>query len=100
VLGVIGERPGVTARELAAASGVTGGTLYSLLRTLTEQGALEKRELPGGQTGYVVAASAAGAQAAAVPAGTTTEAGAAVVVRLQRQLHDAHVDCALASASA
>jgi hypothetical protein len=76
VLGVIGERPGVTARELAAASGVTGGTLYSLLRTLTQQGALEKRQLPGGATGYVVAASAAGAQAAVVPAATTMEASA------------------------
>jgi hypothetical protein len=74
VLGVIGERPGVTARELAAASGVIGGTLYSLLRTLTQQGALEKRELPGGATGYALAASAAGAQAAVVPTGTTTEA--------------------------
>jgi IclR helix-turn-helix domain len=70
VLSVVGERPGVTARELAAASGVTGGTLYSLLRTLTQQGALEKRALPGGPTGYVVAASAVGAQAAVVPPGT------------------------------
>jgi hypothetical protein len=75
-LSVIGERPGVTARELAAASGVTGGTLYSLLRKLTEQGTLEKRALPGGQTGYTVAASADGAQAAAVTAGTTTKESA------------------------
>ena len=80
VLGVISERPGVSARELAAASGVTGGTLYSLLRTLTQQGALEKRELPRGQTGYVVAASAAvGAQAAPQhdPAGSTGDSGSA-----------------------
>jgi DNA-binding MarR family transcriptional regulator len=76
VLVVVGERPGVTARELAAASGVTGGTLYSLLRTLTQQGALQKRELPGGQTGYEVAVTAAGAQAAVAPAATTTEASA------------------------
>jgi hypothetical protein len=73
VLGVVGERPGVTARELAVASGVTGGALYSLLRSLTQQGTLEKRELPAGQTGFVVVASADGAQAAGVPAQTTTK---------------------------
>jgi hypothetical protein len=55
VLAVVRERPGVTANELAAASGVTGGTLYALLRRLTEQGELAKRELPGGQTGYALA---------------------------------------------
>jgi IclR helix-turn-helix domain len=72
VLRVTGERPGVTAPELAAASGVTGGTLYSLLRTLTERGTLEKRELPGGQTGYTVVASADGANSTGVAAGTAT----------------------------
>jgi hypothetical protein len=55
---------------------VTGGTLYSLLRTLKQQGALGKRELPGGQTGYAIAASEAGAQTPAVPPSTTTEASA------------------------
>jgi DNA-binding IclR family transcriptional regulator len=59
VLAAVRERPGVTTRELAAASGVTGGTLYSLLRRLTEQGELAKRELPGGQTGYALASGAA-----------------------------------------
>jgi hypothetical protein len=52
VLAVVRERPGVTASELAVASGVTGGTLYSLLRRLTEHGELDKRALPGGQVGY------------------------------------------------
>ena len=56
VLAVVRERPGVTARELATASGVTGGTLYALLRRLAEHGELAKRELPGGQTGYALAA--------------------------------------------
>src|SRR5215217_4271491 len=55
VLAVVRERPGVTASELAAASGVTGGTLYSLLARLTAQGELGKRDLPGGQTGYALA---------------------------------------------
>jgi len=54
VLAVVRERPGVTASELAAASGVTGGTLYSLLARLTAQGELAKRDLPGGQTGYAL----------------------------------------------
>ena len=52
VLGVIGERPGVSARELAAASGVGRGTLYALLRTLTEQGEIATQQLPSGHTGY------------------------------------------------
>src|SRR4051812_34915156 len=70
VLAVVRERPGVTASELAAASGVTGGTLYALLRRLTEAGELEKRELPGGQTGYAIGAGATSAAAA----GQTSEA--------------------------
>jgi hypothetical protein len=57
VLAVVRERPGVTASELAAASGVTGGTLYALLRRLIAQGELAKRDLPGGQTGYALASS-------------------------------------------
>jgi DNA-binding transcriptional ArsR family regulator len=60
VLAVVRERPGVTAGELAAASGVSGGTLSALLRRLTEAGVLEKRELPDGQTGYAVPAEATG----------------------------------------
>ena len=65
VLAVVGERPGVIAREVAAASGVTGGTLYSLLARLTARGELAKRDLPGGQTGYARADSAAPATVAA-----------------------------------
>jgi hypothetical protein len=54
VLEVIGERPGVSARELAAASRVGGGTLYALLRTLAERGEIEKQQLPSGHTGYAL----------------------------------------------
>ena len=64
MLAVIRERPGVTARELAAASGVTGCTLYSLLARLSARGELAKRDLPGGQTGYAVADSDAPASVA------------------------------------
>jgi len=78
VLRVTGERPGVTARELAAATQVTGGTLYTLLRRLTDEGTLEKRELPGRQAGYaLVASAAAGARApVAQPQASTTQASA------------------------
>jgi hypothetical protein len=55
VLRVVGERPGVTTAELAAASGVERNTLYALLSTLTKRGELECRELPGGKTGYAMA---------------------------------------------
>jgi hypothetical protein len=77
VLRVVGERPGVTARELAAASTVTGGTLYTLLRRLTDEGTLAKRELPGGQTGYARATSAAAAAqpGATEPQAATSETG-------------------------
>jgi len=73
VLRMIGERPGVTALELAAASQVTGATLYTLLRRLTQEATVEKRQLPGGQTCYAIAASAASAaeDAATQPADTT-----------------------------
>jgi Fic family protein len=52
VLRVVSERPGVTAAELTAASGVERNTLYALLATLTKRGELERRELPAGKTGY------------------------------------------------
>jgi hypothetical protein len=57
VLAVVRGRPGVTARELAVASGVSGSTLYSLLGRLTAHGELAKRDLPGAQTGYALASS-------------------------------------------
>lgn len=78
VLEVIAERPGVTARELAAASRVTGGTLYALLRRLTVDGTVAKRELPGGHAGYALTASGAEAQPTdAQPDTATTRARAA-----------------------
>lgn len=54
VLDAVADRPGVTAPELASVSGIRGGTLYTVLRRLVEEGTLEKRELPGGDTGYTV----------------------------------------------
>lgn len=55
VLAAVSERPGSTATEIRAASGVEGNTLYALLRTLVGQGELKKAELPGGHDGYSIA---------------------------------------------
>jgi hypothetical protein len=76
VLQVIGERPGVSARELAAASGVGGGTLYALLRTLAERGEIDKQQLPSGYAGYTRAATP-----------TTTDPSAAADTR-RDSVHD------------
>lgn len=52
VLAVVRERPGVTPLEIAAAAGIKGATLYTVLRRLVDAGTVEKREVPGGDTGY------------------------------------------------
>jgi hypothetical protein len=75
VLRVVAERPGVTTRELAAASGVKGGTLSALLRTLTQRGELEMRALPGGQTGYALPASAPSGEPPPAEPGASTDPG-------------------------
>jgi IclR-like helix-turn-helix domain-containing protein len=54
VLRVVGERPGLTTVELAAVSGVARNTLYALLATMTRRGELQRRELPGGKSGYAI----------------------------------------------
>ena len=58
VLRTVAARPGLTLRELTAATGVKPSSLPPLLRTLTLRGELEKRRLPDGQTGYALARSA------------------------------------------
>ena len=52
VLRALEERPGASASELAAASGVDRTALYPLLSRLAERGEVVKEELPGGATGY------------------------------------------------
>ena len=52
VLRALEERPGATASELAAASGVNRTVLYGVLNRLIEQGEVAKEDLPGGTTGY------------------------------------------------
>jgi DNA-binding IclR family transcriptional regulator len=69
---VLEERPGVSVAELVAASGVQRTVLYTLLKTLEQRGEVAKEQLPGGSTGYRVAA-----QAPAEPAATAPEPPAA-----------------------
>jgi hypothetical protein len=52
VLRALEERPGASASELAAASGVARPVLYGVLNRLIEAGEVAKEELPGGTTGY------------------------------------------------
>ncbi len=54
VLSALRERPGSSSGELAAVSGVEGGTLHALLTRLVKDGEVEKQELPSGRTGYAL----------------------------------------------
>ena len=55
VLRAVGDRSGATSAELAAVSGVDRNTVYGLLAQLVKDGDLQKRALPTGRTGYVLA---------------------------------------------
>jgi hypothetical protein len=55
VLRVLGERPGVSATEVSAASGVARQVLYALLKTLEQRGEIAREQLPDGATGYRIA---------------------------------------------
>lgn len=57
VLHTVQERPGASAGEIAAVSGVERSSLYALLARLVQAGELVKRDLPTGQTGYAPGAS-------------------------------------------
>jgi sugar-specific transcriptional regulator TrmB len=58
ILSVVGERPGVSAAEIADVTKISRAVTYNTLAKLVEQGRLAKTELPGGQTGYRPAAPA------------------------------------------
>jgi sugar-specific transcriptional regulator TrmB len=55
ILKVVGDRPGVTATEIADVTKISRAVTYNTLAKLVEQGKLAKTELPGGQTGYKAA---------------------------------------------
>jgi DNA-binding transcriptional ArsR family regulator len=78
VLKAVSERPGASASELAAASGVSRPVVYNLLKSLTERGELVRRELPGGVAGYAPTPepSAFGPSAAPAVADDAPAAGA------------------------
>ena len=52
ILGVVGERPGVSAAEISDVTKISRAVTYNTLAKLIEQGRIAKTELPGGQTGY------------------------------------------------
>jgi hypothetical protein len=52
VIGVIGERPGVTVPEIAQVTGIARPQVYNTTRAAVERGELEKVSLPGGVTGF------------------------------------------------
>jgi sugar-specific transcriptional regulator TrmB len=52
ILKLVGERPGVSAAEVADVTKISRAVTYNTLAKLVQQGRLEKTELPGGQTGY------------------------------------------------
>ena len=52
ILSVVGERPGVTAAEISDVTKISRAVTYNTLAKLVSTGALEKTDLPGGQTGY------------------------------------------------
>lgn len=55
VLRVLGERPGVSAAELAAATGIKKPVVYALLSRLIEDTEATKASLPSGSLGYSLA---------------------------------------------
>jgi sugar-specific transcriptional regulator TrmB len=52
ILKLVGERPGVSAAEIADVTKISRAVVYNTLAKLVQQGQLGKTELPGGQTGY------------------------------------------------
>jgi CRP-like cAMP-binding protein len=55
IVAVVRERPGVTAGEIAFATGIARATVTSTAARLTGGGTLERVELPGGGIGFRVA---------------------------------------------
>ncbi len=77
VLKAASERPGASAGELAAASGVSRPVVYQLLKTLTERGELVRHALPSAVAGYAPAsAPSAPSTFDATAAGVSTTAAA------------------------
>jgi hypothetical protein len=52
ILGLVGERPGITKGELKDAAGLSGAGVAQNLRRMLDRGELHEQALPGGATGY------------------------------------------------
>jgi CRP-like cAMP-binding protein len=52
ILAVVGERPGVTAGELASTTGISRATVSSTVARLAAGGTIERIALPGGGAGF------------------------------------------------
>ena len=52
ILGVVGERSGVSAAEVAQATGIASGTVSSTLAKLASSGEVLREQLPGGGVGF------------------------------------------------
>ncbi len=52
ILAVLGERPGVSAAEVAQATQIASATVSSTLAKMTAAGEVLKEQLPGGHVGY------------------------------------------------
>ncbi len=52
ILALVGERPGVTAGEVAEATGIARSTVAATLARLASVGAVERVQLPGGGVGF------------------------------------------------
>jgi DNA-binding transcriptional ArsR family regulator len=68
LLRAVGEGPGASAGQLARASGVAPQTVYGLLRRLTDDGDVVRRELPGGGSGYAASTPGDGGSSAVLAA--------------------------------
>jgi DNA-binding transcriptional ArsR family regulator len=67
ILALVRERPGATAGAISQATGIPRSTVSPTLFRLTQAGAVERTELPGGGVGFRVPAAAADGATAGEP---------------------------------
>jgi DNA-binding transcriptional ArsR family regulator len=75
ILALVRERPGVSAGEIAHATGIPRSTVSPTLARLVDGGAIERSQLPGGGIGFGVRAETA-ADAAVSESGQRSSGGA------------------------
>ena len=65
VLAAVRDNPGASASRIAEASGVQRNVVYGVLRRLSSDGVIEKRDDPGTGTGYALTSADEGGESAA-----------------------------------